>query len=259
MVSENMTDRERSALAEEIASAVLDVARPHSCACNGDARTPDHGGSDWSGLAGVVDYCLEGRHASSFELGRFIEGARRGGFRSVCVPPRWAAPAVRALRDLPIRVSSVIGQPNGASLTPAKCAEAECLLRLGVDELWMAADTGGIRSGDLDAVFIDIRAVAELASCRNAQLNVILEFPLFDHRQKVEACVVAKLAGAAGVVSAWGREGTVTEVDDVNLMRKAVGGELNVLAALGTVRAPETRRMLSAGANRVLLSHRSAG
>ena len=48
------------------------------------------------------------------------------------------------------RVASYVGYPHGATLTPAKCAEAELLLRLGVHELWMVADIGALRASDLD-------------------------------------------------------------------------------------------------------------
>ena len=161
--------------------------------------------------------------------------------------------AVRALDGCPTRVGSVVGYPNGTSLTPAKCAEAECLLRIGASELWMVADTGGLRSGDLDAVFVDIRAVSELAQCRNIPLNVILELPLLAGDQKVEACVVAKLGGAAAAVSATGFHGAA-DATDISLMRRTIGGEVEIVAGCGVTSAAEAERMLDAGADRVYAS-----
>ena len=255
---DGMTASERTALAQEIAAAALGIGQPHSCACNGDAANAN-GTSGWKDLAGSIDCSLESRQASRSELLDFIGVARSQKFRSVCVPPRWTALCVRQLRDQPTKVTSFLGHPGGASLTPAKCAEAECLLRLGADELWMVADTGGIRSGDLDAAYIDIRAVAEIAMRRGAQLNVVLDLPLLDRQQKVAACAVAKLAGAAGAVSASGQDGSVCDVADVSLMRDAIGGELDVIAAGGITSVGAAQAMLHAGATRVLAVHGGPG
>ena len=246
-----MTDRDRAALAEEIALAVVGVAAPHACSCNGRDQPTALPNSGSNGLPGLVDLSLARPDTSKSEIQEVLSATQSGGFRSVCVPPRWTALAVRALSDRVTKVASVVGYPNGASLTPAKCIEAECLLRLGVDELWMVADTGGLRSGDLDAAFIDIRAVAELAECRGAHLNVVLELPLLTSRQKVEACVVAKLAGAAAAVSASGSEGCVADIGDIELMQRIVGGELDVVAAGGIRTASDARLMLGAGATRI--------
>lgn len=248
-----MTDRERAALAAEIASAVAVAAAPHVCDCS---QPPAVSGTamGWNGLRRRLDLAFQRPDASNSDFEQFLSLAGAGGFRSVCVPPRWTAKAVRALADRPTGVSSIVGFPNGASLTPVKCAEAECLLRLGADELWMVADIGGLRSGDLDAVFVDIRAVAELAQCRDAPLNVVLEIPLLTRRQKVEACVVAKLAGAAAAVSTSGVAGSSTDAADIDLMRRTIGGEVEIVAAGGLESADEAQRILDSGAARICTS-----
>ncbi len=252
-----MTDQDRTALAEEIATAVREVARPRSCACNGQATMPPSDRADWSGLAASIDYALDRHYACQSEFDEFIASARSGGFRSVFVPPRWTAAAVRSLRGTPTKVASLVGQSGGASLTPAKCAEAECLLRLGADEVWTVADTGSLRSGDLDAAFIDIRAVAELAQCRGRHLHVILELSLLDQRQAVSACVVAKLAGATGA-AVWMTDRSAAGIDEIRLMRNAVGGELEVLAAGSIATTLDARKVLNAGADRIMVSHAAA-
>lgn len=246
-----MTDRERAALAAEIASAAAGVTTPHSCSCESPAQAAGSPIGDANGFSARIDLSLSRPDACRSEVRDFLASARTTVYRSVCVPQRWTAVAVRTLADLPTKVASVVGYPNGASLTPAKCAEAECLMRLGADELWMVADTAGLRSGDLDAAFVDIRAVAELAECRGALLNVVLELPLLTSRQKLEACVVAKLAGAAAAVSATGWNGSVADTRDIELMRRTVGGDLDIVAAGGIRTESDARKMLVAGATRI--------
>ena len=61
----------------------------------------------------------------------------------------------------------MIGFPYGATLTPVKLAEAEQVLKLGAREIEMVLDPGALKSGDLDAVYTEIRLLAELrTSCR---------------------------------------------------------------------------------------------
>lgn len=254
MDSAGMTDRERVALAREIALATRSGEAVYSCACSPD-----------SALAGetifasvpptVVDQALPEPSASSVEARRFLSASRDAGFRSVCVQPSLAAVAVRMLHGSETQVGSFIGFPSSSALTPAKCLEAQLLLRIGVRELTMVADIGALRSGDLDAAYIDIREVAKVATCMDAKLNVFLELPLLTARRKVEACAVAKLAGAGAVLSATGFDKSNAEAADIELMKRAVGGDLEVVAAGGVHTVEMARRMLSAGATRVCTSH----
>ena len=245
-----MTDAERAELAREIALAVSGTENGHACACGVPADAAPEV-TPANGLAHALDLSLPRPDVTRAEAERFLAAARRAQFRSVCVQPRWAALAVRMLAGARSRVASYVGYPHGATLTPAKCAEAELLLRLGVHELWMVADIGALRDGDLDAAFIDIRAVAQVAECRQARLNVILELPLLSKRQGVEACVVTKLAGAAAAASATGICAKPTEPRHIELMRQTLGHDLDVVGSgrIETVSAAQS--LLAAGASRV--------
>ncbi len=254
MDSTGMTDRERVALAREIALAARNGVTAHSCACDSGSSSASLAVSA-PVPASALDHALPQPSASSSEARRFLSSSRDAGFRSVCVQPPLAALAVRMLRGSKTRVGSFIGFPQSSALTPTKCLEAQLLLTIGVRELTIVADIGALRSGDLDAAFIDIRAVAEVAACRDAKLNVFLELPLLSARRKVEACVVAKLAGASAVLSATGFNRSNAEPADIELMCSAVGGELDVVAAGGVHSASAARQMLAAGAARVCTSH----
>ena len=249
-----MTDQERVALARDIALAADIGANGHSCACDSASSGPGLG-SGRPLAPGLLDQALPLPAASAEEARRFLSASRNSGFRSVCVQPPLAALAVRMLDGSRTTVGSFIGFPQSSALTPAKCLEAQLLLRIGVRELTMIADIGALRSGDLEAAYIDIREVARVAQCMDAGLNVFLELPLLDARRKVEACVVAKLAGASAVLSATGFDGSNAEPADIELMRATVGGDLEVVAAGGVHTVESANRMLAAGATRVCTSH----
>ena len=245
-----MTDAERAELAREIALAASGADSGHACACGVPADSAPEA-TLAHGLAHALDLSLPRPDVTQAEAERFLQAARRAQFRSVCVQPRWAALAVRMLAGARSRPASYVGYPHGATLTPSKCAEAELLLRLGVRELWMVADIGALRDGDLDAAFIDIQAVAQVAECRQARLNVILELPLLSKRQGIEACVVTKLAGAAAAASATGICARPTEPRHIELMRQTLGDDLDVVGSGGIETVSEAQSLLAAGASRV--------
>ena len=244
-----MTEQERAALASEIALAVTHRNGSHACSC--DAEPPSASLSRTAPVASQIDQVLREPGASLADVERFLSASMSAGFRAVWVPPRWAALAVRSLRASGTSVGSFVGYPHGTSLTPVKCLEAETLLRLGVDEISMVADLAALRSHDLDAAFIDVQAVANVASCRGAHLNVILELPLLAARQKIEACAVAKLAGAQSVAWTGRYEEALVDLDDIALMRQTVGDETAVIAAGRVSSAGAAARALEAGADRI--------
>lgn len=245
-----MTEQQRTALANDIARAVMDRDGSPACGCDPEP-TPESLSGPIPGTS-QIDQVLRDPGASLAEVEQFLSASVGAGFRSVCVQPRWASMAVRALRTSPTRVGSFVGYPHGTSLTPVKCLEAETLLRLGVDEITMVADLASLRSRDLDAAYIDIRAVANVTSCREAHLNVILELPRLANRQKIEACAVAKLAGAQGVALTVRYAEALTDLDGIALMRQTVGNDTEVIAAGSVSTAASAARALEAGADRIL-------
>ena len=248
-----MTDRQRIAFAREIADAVARRPRAPSCAC--DTGTTSRAPAPDRTLAPMLDQALPDTAACAAEAERFLSASAAVGFRSICVQPKWAALAVRMLRGSRSRTAAFIGFPQATSLTPTKCLEAQLLLRIGVRELTMVADIGALRSGDLDAAYIDIQAVAQVAACRGAGLNVFLELPLLSGRRKLEACAVAKLAGASSIISATGFGDSQASAADIEVMRQAVGGTMEIVAAGGVHAAASVHAMRAAGAARVYTSH----
>jgi deoxyribose-phosphate aldolase len=96
----------------------------------------------------------------------------------------------------------------------------------------------------------DIRSVVETARCR-AAVKVIIEAALLSRDEKVKACTLAKAAGADYVKTSTGFAASGATVEDVRLMREAVGREMGVKAAGGIRDAETAMAMVAAGATRV--------
>ena len=97
----------------------------------------------------------------------------------------------------------------------------------------MVLNVGELRGGDHDAVSRDIRAVVEAAHQGGAIVKVILETALLTDEQKITACGLAKDAGAEFVKTSTGFGPGGATVEDVALMRRAVGTAMGVKASGG--------------------------
>jgi deoxyribose-phosphate aldolase len=130
-------------------------------------------------------------------------------------------------------------------------AETACSLRAGAQEIDMVMNVGALRSGDPDAVKLDIQAVTAVAHEAGALVKVILEAALLDDAQKITACALAKVAGADFVKTSTGFGPGGATAHDVALMRQAVGPAMGVKAAGGIRTIEDFQAMTAAGATRI--------
>ncbi|OGO79026.1 MAG: deoxyribose-phosphate aldolase, partial [Clostridiales bacterium GWB2_37_7] len=158
--------------------------------------------------------------------------------------------AAALLKGTEVKVCTVVGFPLGATLPQVKAFEAEEAIKNGAHEVDMVINVGALKSGELDIVEQDIKAVA--ASCKNkALLKVIIETCLLTDEEKVAACLLAKKAEADFVKTSTGFSTGGATVEDIRLMRSAVGANMGVKAS-GAVRDLETAlKMIEAGATRI--------
>lgn len=199
-------------------------------------------------LAGRIDHTLLKPDATQDAIEQVCDEAAEHGFASVCVNSRWV-PLVSARLAGRAMTCTVVGFPLGAMSAKAKSAETAIAVADGADEVDMVIDIGALRSGDLRAVYDDIRGVVEAADGR--PVKVILETCLLDDEQKAIGCLLAARAGAAYVKTSTGFSTGGASVDDIALMREAVGDELGVKASGGVRTRADAEAMIGAGADRI--------
>ena len=184
-------------------------------------------------------------------MGVHCTEAEKLGFHSVVVNPCYVAAAAAQLRGTPVKVSTVIGFPLGASLSVTKLAEAEAALHNGANELEMVINIGALKSGDRVLVQTEMRLLAKLAHGSHALLKVILENAVLTQEEKILGCALAMDAGADFVKTSTGFASSGATAADVALMRGVVGHALGVKAAGGIRTAADVHTMVDAGANRI--------
>jgi len=199
-------------------------------------------------LASRIDHTLLKPDATAAEIAGLCREAREYQFASVCVNTFWAARCRELLRDSGVKVCCVVGFPLGAMTPRAKAFEtAEAA---AADEIDMVLNIGALKSGDEMTVEQDIRGV--VAAAQGRPVKVILETGLLTQPEKIQACRIARDAGAAFVKTSTGfAAGCVATAEDVALMRKTVGPGMGVKASGGIRSRADAMRMIESGASRL--------
>jgi deoxyribose-phosphate aldolase len=267
-----MTSRDEiiEAVTEQVLTALLAETTPVCSSCGGDcvvgcsdkvravvangaARISRFGRAAGvpADLARFIDHTLLKPEATGSDIDELCAEAVAHGFASVCINPAWVKRAAGNVAGTPVRVSSVVGFPFGATTPEIKAMEARRAIRDGASEIDMVANIGALRSGDYDLVKRDIAMVSDACHESGALNKVIIEAALLTDEEKVIASRLAKSARADFVKTSTGFGPGGATVFDVALMREAVGPKLGVKAAGGIHTADDLLEMVAAGATRI--------
>jgi deoxyribose-phosphate aldolase len=202
-------------------------------------------------IAALIDHTLLKPEATEADIRKICQEARGYGFASVCVNPYWVPVVAAELARSAVKVCTVVGFPLGANAEGTKIVETAEALQAGAQEIDMVINIGELRGGNHRAVSDEIGTVTACAHMKGAIVKVILETALLDDEQKVIACGISKAARADFVKTSTGFGPHGATVEDVALMRKAVGAEMGVKASGGIRTLEDLKKMVAAGATRI--------
>jgi len=204
-------------------------------------------------LARMIDHSLLHPSLTSEDIRKGCAEGLKYGFAAVVVNPVHIPIVAKVLQGSPVRVCSVLSFPFGLSPSAVKAHEANAVLAEGAQEIDMVMNFSALRSGEPDIVRNDIMAVVGEAKqfSKGVVVKVILENCYLSEEQKIQACALAAEAGADYVKTSTGFGTGGATVEDVRLMRKAVGQNLGVKAAGGIRTLDQALGMVEAGANRI--------
>lgn len=202
-------------------------------------------------IAKMIDHTLLKPEATEAQIKQLVNEAKKYRFASVCVQPTWVKTAKELLEEeKDIKVCTVIGFPTGATTTEVKVFEAKQAVGLGAEEIDMVINIGALKDRREAYVEEEIQAIVEAVKNR-AIVKVIIETCLLTKEEKIRACTLAKNAGAHFVKTSTGFSSGGATVEDVRLMREAVGEKMGVKASGGIRDRKTAEAMIQAGATRI--------
>jgi deoxyribose-phosphate aldolase len=215
-------------------------------------RKPPVPGIGPDALAKMIDHTLLKPEATSADIEKLCDEAKRHGFYSVCVNPSYVKQCRALLRGTSVKLCCVVGFPLGAQSPEMKALEARKAIREGAVEIDMVINIGALKSKDAALVLRDIRAVVEACKDGRALSKVIFETALLTDDEKVLACELSMKAGADFVKTSTGFSSGGATAEDISLMARTVAPKKLGVKASGGVRTyDDAIRMIAAGATRI--------
>lgn len=196
-----------------------------------------------------IDHTLLKPDCVDADIEKLCKEAREFDFASVCVNPGYVAKSKKLLEGSDVKVCTVIGFPLGATSTESKVFETKQAIKDGADEVDMVINVSRLKENDDEFVLNEIKKIRRAS--KGKVLKVIIETCLLTDEEKVRACKLSKKAHADFVKTSTGFSKWGAKVEDVKLMRKAVGKKVGVKASGGVHSGEEMLAMIKAGATRI--------
>lgn len=243
MVLEDTMEFNNKELIEKISEEVISRLKSSGFSQSGFISKDD----ELKKIAKMIDHTILKADTTYDQVKQICKEAIEYGFASVCVNPGFVPLVSEMLKGSGIPTCSVVGFPLGATTSKAKAFEAREAIENGAREIDMVINISALKSRDYNRVRSDIQEVV-IAARNKAKVKVIIEACLLTDDEKIRACELAKEAGAYFVKTSTGFSTGGATVEDIKLMRKAVGPDMGVKASGGISDYKDAVAMLEAGA-----------
>ena len=167
---------------------------------------------------------------------------------SVCIPPSYVKQAAEYVHGK-IPICTVIGFPNGYSVTEIKCAEAAKAVEDGATEIDMVINIGWLKDSKLDNIFCEINKVKD--SCNGMLLKVIVETCLLSDDEIKKITQVVSLSKADYIKTSTGFSIEGATEHSVKLIAENVNNNTKIKAAGGISSFQDAERFIKLGADRL--------
>jgi deoxyribose-phosphate aldolase len=200
-------------------------------------------------IAKMIDLSCVRTFSDIADIDEMVAAARKYDFGQVSVL-QWHIPYTKnLLNDRPdIHVVGNVSFPSGSDTTSVKVFQAKEMVTAGCDEIDVVMNIGKLRSGLIDEVEQDVKAVVEAA--RPLPVKVIIEIMLLKPTEVEAACRICLNSGATFVKTGTGWADRGTTVDDVKLVKSFVGDRIKIKASGGIRDLDGLVAMYQAGARR---------
>jgi len=202
-------------------------------------------------LAGLLDSTFLKAYGGPEKIEGLCREAAACGFASVAVNGAEVARCAALLKGTGVKVDAVVGFPLGQMTTEAKMFEVRDVLAKGAGEVDIVQNVRALQAGNIRYVLDELTFFARICRDVGATSKVIFENCYLSETEKLLSCKLACEAGVDFVKTSTGFGPGGATIEDVALMRRAVGPERGVKASGGIRTLADARAMLRAGATRI--------
>ncbi len=221
-------------------------------------------------FAKMIDNTLLRPNATKDDIARLADESISRHMAAICIFPCWVGTAVRAVQGTDVKVCTVISFPFGADTRSAKNYAVRNAIANGAQEVDVVINISKLKSGDYDGVKQDLQEVMDgvrsasggglrSEDSRKVLSKVIIETCYLTDEEKEIASKIGRDCGADFIKTSTGTGPSGATVEDIRLIRRAIGpGVLGIKASGGIRTVEQAIMLLNAGANRIGTSNGAA-
>lgn len=213
-------------------------------------------------LASYIDQSVLKPEFTESEIRKYIQEGIDFGCRTVCINPSALDIAREMTKGTETEICVVCDFPFGLSTTKSKVMQAEEICKDGdVFELDIVANYGWIRSGLMDKVEEDIRAVVEVCHKYGTAVKVIFETDALTVEQVKQATEASIAAGADFIKTSTGfytggeSKGATPEI--IQIMMDTAKGRCKIKGSGGIRTREHFLQLIDMGIDRMGVGYRS--
>ncbi len=199
-------------------------------------------------ILSMCDHTLLLQTSTWDEIKQICDDAIKYETASICIPPCYVKQARDYMGDK-MKITTVIGFPNGNCSTATKVFETKDAIKDGADEIDMVINVGRLKAKEYDAVRSEIEEIK--AACDGHILKVIIETCLLTNEEKIKMCEIVTEAKADFIKTSTGFSTAGATFDDVALFAKHVGPNVQIKAAGGIGSLEDAEKFINLGATRL--------
>jgi deoxyribose-phosphate aldolase len=202
-----------------------------------------------SDIAKMIDLSCVRTISCREDIEKMVLNAKKYKFGQVSVLQSFIPLTKALIKDDPsIRLVGNVSFPSGSDSTTTKIFQAREMKTAGCDEIDMVINVGKLRSGEIDAVTEDVKAV--VSTVYPIPVKVIIETPYLTPQEIETASRICVEAGAAFVKTGTGWSEKGTSLEDIRLIKTVVGNRIQIKASGGIRDVKTLLEMYKLGARR---------
>ena len=199
-------------------------------------------------MLGKVDHTLLKPEATWDQIKTLCDEAMEFNCATVCIPPAYVKRAVDCVQGY-LKISTVIGFPNGYNTMAAKLFETKDAVENGASEIDMVINLGFVKDRKWKDLEEEIAGVK--AACLGRPLKVIIETCQLSDMEKIKLCQLVAKVGADYLKTSTGFSTGGATREDVALLRENLPESVKVKASGGIRTLEDAQAFLDLGADRL--------
>lgn len=202
-------------------------------------------------LAGMIDHTNLKAFATDADMKKLCDEAVRYGFAMVAINSGQSRRCSEYLRGTNTHTGAAIGFPLGQQSIETKVFETEDAIRNGANEIDYVINITELKEKNYEYVEEEMRCIVETCHRCDITCKVIFENCYLTDEEKLKMCEIALKVRPDYIKTSTGFGTSGATLEDVRLMKKAVGDMIKVKAAGGIRTLDDALAYVEAGAERI--------